>query len=107
MEDVEILELDNQQDEADVEEIVDNLTLFDDDLSQEANHGAYTEIFEKIKNDKYLLKRVTVKGLVDFFSKKPYGWRDYDILGLIANLYSLRAATAIVNRDNIQPIYGL
>ena len=32
MEDVEILELDNQQDEADVEEIVDNLTLFDDDL---------------------------------------------------------------------------
>lgn len=32
MEDEEILELDNQQDEADVEEIVDNLTLFDDDL---------------------------------------------------------------------------
>lgn len=32
MEDVEIFELDNQQDEADVEEIVDNLTLFDDDL---------------------------------------------------------------------------
>ena len=63
------------------------LTLFDDDLSQEANHGAYTEIFEKIKNDKYLLKRVTVKGLVDFFSKKPYGWRDYDILGLIATLW--------------------
>lgn len=30
-----------------------------------------------------------------------------NILGLIANLYSLRAATAIVNRDNIQPIYGL
>ena len=32
MEDVEVFELDNQQDEADVEEIVDNLTLFDDDL---------------------------------------------------------------------------
>lgn len=30
-----------------------------------------------------------------------------NILGLIANIYSLRAATAIVNRDNIQPIYGL
>ena len=30
-----------------------------------------------------------------------------NILGLIANIYSLRAATAIVNRDNKQPILGL
>ncbi|WP_294404670.1 hypothetical protein [uncultured Clostridium sp.] len=30
-----------------------------------------------------------------------------NILGLIANIYSLRAATVIVNRDNNQPIFGL
>ncbi len=58
-----------------------------DDISQEANYAAYKEILEKIKNDKALGRRLTVKGIVDFFSKKPYGWRELDVLGMVAKLW--------------------
>lgn len=68
--------------------LVDNaITLDGDDISGDANKGAYEEIFEKVKNDNALAKNVTVKTLIDYFSKKPYGWRDYDILGMIAKLW--------------------
>lgn len=57
------------------------------DISQDANIAAYNEIFEKIKNDRSLGRRSTVKSLVDFFAKKPYGWRDLDVLGMLACLW--------------------
>ncbi len=65
----------------------DNNMRIDDDLSTDANKGAYDEICEKIKNDKQLGRKVTVKGLIDFFSKKPYGWRELDIQGMISVLW--------------------
>lgn len=72
-----------------VSEVLDNKLsdIYGDDLSQDANYGAYSEIFERIKNDKMVGRTVTVKKLIDAFSKKPYGWRDFDILGMIATLW--------------------
>ena len=67
------------------------------DISQEANYAAYKEIFEKIKNDKNLGRRVTVKGLVDYFSKKPYGWRDLDVLGMIASLWKKELLQIVIH----------
>lgn len=63
--------------------------LFGNDITGDANYTAYQEIFDKIKADKNLTKRTTVKDLVDYFAKKPFGWRDLDVLGMIAKLFKL------------------
>ncbi len=57
------------------------------DFSNDPNSGAYNEIFDKIKSDKNVSRTTTVKSLVDFFTKKPYGWRDLDIIGMISLLW--------------------
>lgn len=75
-------------------------SLLGNDISKEANYAAYTEVFDKVKNDKLLGRRITVKGLVDYFSKKPYGWREIDVLGMVASLWK-RNALQIVIHENI------
>lgn len=66
----------------------DNMTLDgSDDLSGDANCGAYAEITDKIKDDTRLHRKVTVKSLLDNFTKKPYGWRELDVLGMIGVLW--------------------
>jgi len=70
-----------------ISKLNDNNMRMDDGLTADANKRAYDEICEKIKNDKNLGRKVTVKSLIDFFSKKPYGWRDLDILGMIGVLW--------------------
>ncbi len=57
------------------------------DLSDDVNKGAYDEIINKIKSDKNISRTTTVKSLIDSFSKKPYGWRELDILGMVATLW--------------------
>lgn len=57
------------------------------DLSDDVNKGAYDEIIDKIKSDKNISRTTTVKSLIDSFSKKPYGWRELDILGMVATLW--------------------
>ena len=63
------------------------MTLSGDDLSADPNKNAYDEICSKVKDDTGLHRKVTVKSLLDFFSRKPYGWRDLDILGMIGTLW--------------------
>ena len=65
------------------------------DLSSDANHKGYDEIADQIKNDKSLLKNTTVKSLIDRFSKKPFGWRDYDVLGMLATLLKAEAVQVL------------
>ncbi len=57
------------------------------DLSGDANKAAYDEIIEKVIDDKKLYRKTTVKSLLEHFSKKPYGWRDLDVLGMIVRLW--------------------
>lgn len=76
-------------DQRDIIEVFNNAdkgSIYGSDITKDANYPAYQEIFNKIKNDKALYKKTTVKALVEFFSKKPYGWRDLDVLGMIASL---------------------
>lgn len=74
-------------------------SLFGNDITKEANYPAYLEIINKIKNDKSLLKRTTVKALLDTFSKKPFGWRELDILGMIASL--LKSEAVSISRHEV------
>lgn len=77
----------------------DDISILGDDLSKDANSAAYTEIFDKIKNDRSLGRKITVKGVLDFFSKKPYGWREIDVLGMIATLWKKNALQIAIHEN--------
>lgn len=62
-------------------------TLTGDDVSGDANNSAYDEICTKIKDDLGLNRKVTVKSLLDHFAKKPYGWRELDVQGMVGVLW--------------------
>lgn len=75
-----------------------NISMFD--ISTDANKGAYDEILEKIRDDKRIARKTTVKSLVDFFSKKPYGWRDLDVLGMTGYLWKNNLLQILIH-DNV------
>lgn len=63
--------------------------IVDKKIEDDANYPAYEEIFAKIKNDKALMRPTTVRSALEHFAKKPYGWRDLDILGMLASLLNV------------------
>ena len=67
----------------------DNTTVMEgfNDLSNDPNKAAIEEINTKLKDENALHKTVTVKSLVEFFTKRPYGWRDLEVLGMLAKLW--------------------
>lgn len=67
----------------------DSMTLDIDELSHDDNSKAYDEILKKVNDEANLGKAnsLTVKVLLDYFSRIPYGWRDLDILGMVATLW--------------------
>ena len=71
--------------------LADNNMTFGDDLSGDSNKAAYDEILEKVRDDKSVYRNTTVKSLLEYFSKKPYGWRDLDILGMVGRLWKYRS----------------
>jgi len=79
--------------------LTDNSTsLFD--INIDANKGAYDEILEKIRDDKRIGRKTTIKSLVDFFTKKPYGWRDLDIIGMTGYLWKNNLLQILIH-DNV------
>lgn len=82
-----------------ISEVLDDggQNFFATEITDEANYPAYKEIIEKIKNDKSLGRRLTVKGLVEHFSKKPYGWRELDVLGMVANLWKKNVLQIVIH----------
>ena len=82
-----------------ISEVLDDggQNFFVTEITDEANYPAYKEIIEKIKNDKSLGRRLTVKGLVEHFSKKPYGWRELDVLGMVANLWKKNVLQIVIH----------
>lgn len=71
--------------------LTDNNMIFGDDLTGDSNKAAYDEILEKVRDDKNVYRNTTVKSLLEHFSKKPYGWRDLDILGMVARLWKYQS----------------
>ena len=78
-----------------------NLTFSGDDISGDANSSAYDEICSKIKDDSNLHRKVTVKNMIDHFSKKPYGWRDLDILGMIGTLWKHHKIQILIHDNEV------
>lgn len=71
------------------------------DLSDDVNKGAYDEVIEKIKSDKNISRTTTVKSLIDSFNKKPYGWRELDILGMVATLWKYEQVQISIHENVI------
>lgn len=78
-----------------------NMTLDGDNLSDDANFSAYKEITEKVKDDIGLHRTVTVKSMLDYFSKKPYGWRELDIQGMIAVLWKHHMIQVFIHDNEV------
>lgn len=77
------------------------LSLTGDDLSSDPNNSAYDEICSKIKDDAGLHRGVTVKGLMDYFTRKPYGWRDLDIVGMISMLWKHHKLQVFIHDNEV------
>lgn len=81
-------------DQKSVRELLDDNTAVIagiNDIDSDPNKAAIEEIQTKIKDDALIHKQTTVKALVEYFTKKPYGWRDLDVLGMIAKLWKVGA----------------
>ena len=78
-----------------------NITFNGDDISGDANSAAYDEICAKIKDDMGLHRKITVKSLIDNFSKKPYGWRDLDIQGMIGVLWKHHKIQILIHDNEV------
>lgn len=81
-------------------------SIFTDDGGGDANKGAYDEIYFKLDNDKALAKKVTVKSLVDYFGKKPFGWRDLDILGMLGQLWKYHTLEFFIHENLVDERNG-
>lgn len=81
-------------------------SIFTDDGGGDANKGAYDEIYFKLDNDKALAKNVTVKSLVDYFGKKPFGWRDLDILGMLGQLWKYHTLEFFIHENLVDERNG-
>ena len=55
----------------------------------------------KIKDDLGLHRKVTVKSLLDNFTKKPYGWRVLDILGMIGVLWKHHKIQILIHDNEV------
>lgn len=51
-----------------------------------SNDLAIKEVYDHIKFEDDMRKQIRVKPLLDYFSVKPYGWNELDILGIILTL---------------------
>ena len=84
-------------------EINDNtVSYLADDLKNDANSGAYDEINSKIDNDFSLRKTVTLKGLVDHYKRKPYGWNDLDVVGMVAKLWKYNVIDIFIHENLVE-----
>ena len=78
-----------------------NMSITGDDVSGDSNHSAYEEICGKLKDDARLHRTVTVKSLLDNFSKKPYGWRELDVLGMIGVLWKHHKIQILIHDNEV------
>lgn len=66
------------------------------------NGAAHQEMQSWLMDEVGANRRVNIRGLVDRFSKRPFGWSEFDTLGVLAELVNLgkvelRSAQATVN----------
>jgi len=92
--------------------INENIGALAGKVEDDANYEAYKEIIEKLKTDKMYHRRTTVKQLIEYCAKAPFGWRDTDTRGIIAilwkyNLIKIAIHDSIVALNNANFKYDI
>ncbi|MFS0871072.1 MULTISPECIES: BREX system P-loop protein BrxC [Paenibacillus] len=83
-----------------------NEQLTIDGGSSNANELAIKEVMDFISLQDSIQKQVRVKGLLDRFKDKPYGWKELDISGLIAELMKEQRIRLRLNSEYLEPEDG-
>lgn len=76
---------------------------FDEKLATNPNDLAKREIFEYIDLQDQIQKQVRVKLIYDRFQDKPYGWKQLDIAGMIAELLKEQRIRLRYNAEYLEP----
>lgn len=76
------------------------------DGSSNANELAIKEVMDFISLQDSIQKQIRVKTLLDRYKDKPYGWKDLDISGLIAELMKQQRIRLRLNSEYMGPEDG-
>ncbi|AIQ20665.1 hypothetical protein H70357_31245 [Paenibacillus sp. FSL H7-0357] len=77
-----------------------------DGVAANANELAVKEVMEFISLQDSIQKQVRVKMLLDRYKDKPYGWKDLDISGLIAELMKQQRIRIRLSSEYLDPEDG-
>ncbi|MCR8844363.1 BREX system P-loop protein BrxC [Paenibacillus sp. SC116] len=77
-----------------------------DGAATSANELAVKEVMDFISLQDSIQKQIRVKVLLDRFKDKPYGWKDLDIAGLIAELMKEQRIRLRLNSEYMGPEDG-
>ncbi|SMF90211.1 hypothetical protein SAMN05661091_4936 [Paenibacillus uliginis N3/975] len=74
-----------------------------DGMTENANELAVKEVMDFISLQDSIQKQIRVKVLLDRFKDKPYGWKDLDIAGMIAELMKEQRIRLRLNSEYLEP----
>ncbi|MGN8230845.1 BREX system P-loop protein BrxC [Paenibacillus polymyxa] len=83
-----------------------NEQLTIDGVSSNANELAVKEVMDFISLQDSIQKQIRVKTILDRYKDKPYGWKDLDIAGLIAELMKQQRIRLRLNSEYMEPEDG-
>jgi hypothetical protein len=83
-----------------------NEQLTIDGGSSNANELAVKEVMDFISLQDSIQKQIRVKTILDRYKDKPYGWKDLDISGLIAELMNEQRIRLRLNSEYLEPEDG-
>ncbi|WFB59694.1 BREX system P-loop protein BrxC [Paenibacillus sp. BR1-192] len=83
-----------------------NEQLTIDGGSSNANELAVKEVMDFISLQDSIQKQIRVKTILDRYKDKPYGWKDLDISGLIAELMKEQRIRLRLNSEYLEPEDG-
>ncbi|MFF2531151.1 BREX system P-loop protein BrxC [Brevibacillus sp. NPDC058079] len=77
-----------------------------DGTQTNANELAVKEVMDFISLQDSIQKQIRVKVILDRFKDKPYGWKDLDIAGLVAELMREQRIRLRLNSEYLEPEDG-
>lgn len=95
--------LDNERELISILASDDQQISFDEQMIQSPNDLAKSEVYEYIDLQEQLNKQVRVKLVYDRFVDKPYGWKQLDIAGLLAQLLKEQRIRIRYNSEYLEP----
>lgn len=95
--------LENEQQLRSILSADDTQISLDDVLKTDPNNLAKQKVQEFIDMQEQMSNQVRVKIVYDRFKDKPYGWKELDIAGLIADLLKAQRIRIRYNSEDLEP----